>query len=251
MMTYLTQSKKQNKKGFALLFTVLIVSLILSIAIGIANLTLKQAMLSNLVKDSQAAFYQADSAVECGIYQDTVVGAFSFGSIVPDTGDIFSSDGVINTLIGDLLSLDTGIGDTNESAPVNAPFSSPDTEINTMTNESTSITPPNLLSGGIVVDDTPPIDDDTPADDTPPIDDSPVAPPESFFCGSTLMKFQDDGSGSPIFTYRPASPVDSAPCFTIVFDKSNTQIHTKIQGYGYNVCAATSRQVERAIEVTY
>lgn len=57
--------------GFAMLFTVLIVSLILSISLGISNLTFKQTILSSLAKDSQIAFYQADTAIECGMYYDT------------------------------------------------------------------------------------------------------------------------------------------------------------------------------------
>ena len=60
-----------TQKGFAMLFTVLIISLILSIAIGISNLTLRQSILSSLAKDSGIAFYQADAAVECGMFQDT------------------------------------------------------------------------------------------------------------------------------------------------------------------------------------
>ena len=69
----------QKKTGFAMLFTVLIVSLILSIAIGISNITLKQTILSSLAKDSQISFYQADTAVECGMYYDTA-GAFPLGT---------------------------------------------------------------------------------------------------------------------------------------------------------------------------
>lgn len=76
MRNHMTQSTTAGSKGFAMLFTVLIVSLILSIAISISNLTLKQAVLSNLAKDSQIAFYQADTAVECGLYMDTTLGLF-------------------------------------------------------------------------------------------------------------------------------------------------------------------------------
>ncbi len=64
-------SKKNIKNGFAMLFTVLIISLILSISLGISNITFKQTILSSLAKDSQIAFYQADTAVECGMYYDT------------------------------------------------------------------------------------------------------------------------------------------------------------------------------------
>ena len=49
---------KQGKKGFALLITVVVVSLILSISLGISNLTFKQTILSNLAKDSQISFYE-------------------------------------------------------------------------------------------------------------------------------------------------------------------------------------------------
>jgi Tfp pilus assembly protein PilX len=58
----------KKQKGFALLYTVVIVSLILSITAGISNIVFKQTILSSLATDSQNAFYQADSAVECGMY---------------------------------------------------------------------------------------------------------------------------------------------------------------------------------------
>lgn len=61
----------KTQSGFAMLFTVLIISLILTIAVGISNLTLRQSILSNLAKDSGIAFYQADAGVECGMYLDT------------------------------------------------------------------------------------------------------------------------------------------------------------------------------------
>lgn len=57
-----------QKKGFALLYTVVIVSLILSITAGISNIVFKQSLLSNLATDSQIAFYQADNAAECAMY---------------------------------------------------------------------------------------------------------------------------------------------------------------------------------------
>lgn len=67
----------QSQKGFAMLFTVLVVSLILSIALGISNLTFKQTILSNLAKDSQISFYEADAAAECAIYYDITGGVFA------------------------------------------------------------------------------------------------------------------------------------------------------------------------------
>jgi len=69
---------RASQSGFAMLFTVLLVSLILSIAVSISNLTLKQAVLSNLAKDSGIAFYQADAAVECAMYQE-INGKYPYG----------------------------------------------------------------------------------------------------------------------------------------------------------------------------
>lgn len=80
-------------KGFAMLFTVLLVSLILTIAMGISNLTLRQTILSNLAKDSGIAFYQADAAVECGLYQEWL-GNFPQGATTTGVPSGFTCGGV-------------------------------------------------------------------------------------------------------------------------------------------------------------
>lgn len=69
--------------GFAMLFTVLIISIILAIAIGISSSSFKQSILSGLVRDSQIAFYQADSATECALRYELQV-ASSKGRAAPD-----------------------------------------------------------------------------------------------------------------------------------------------------------------------
>lgn len=66
----------QKTKGFAMLFTVLIISIIMSIAIGISNVTFKQNLLTSIAKDSLVAFYAADAGVECGLYYDFTIGSF-------------------------------------------------------------------------------------------------------------------------------------------------------------------------------
>ncbi|MES2225087.1 MAG: hypothetical protein V4478_03830 [Patescibacteria group bacterium] len=82
MKKYFYTIKKMltQRKGFAMLFTVLVISIILSIGLGIANTTFKQTVLSNLAKDSQLAFYQADSGVECGLYYDLTAGQLPRGT---------------------------------------------------------------------------------------------------------------------------------------------------------------------------
>lgn len=56
------------KKGFTMLFAVLISSLLLSIGVAILDLTLKEFALSSAGKSSQFAFYAADDAAECALY---------------------------------------------------------------------------------------------------------------------------------------------------------------------------------------
>ena len=64
---------KTKEKGYAILFTVVIVGVISMIAIGLANLSYKQLLLSSVARDSQVSFYQADTASECGLYADNVM----------------------------------------------------------------------------------------------------------------------------------------------------------------------------------
>jgi hypothetical protein len=80
MKTLLAQ--QNTTKGFAMLFTVLVISVILSIALGISDLTFRQTLLSNSAKNSQLAFYQADSGVECGMYYDLTAGQLPQGTTV-------------------------------------------------------------------------------------------------------------------------------------------------------------------------
>ncbi len=61
---------KENK-GFALLFAVLISSVLLSIGLSIFNLTLKELILSSSGRESQFAFYAADTGAECALYWDS------------------------------------------------------------------------------------------------------------------------------------------------------------------------------------
>jgi Tfp pilus assembly protein PilE len=60
----------KNNKGFTLLFASLIVSLILSISLAIAHISLSQIILSSAGKESQKAFYNADSGLECAMYYE-------------------------------------------------------------------------------------------------------------------------------------------------------------------------------------
>jgi hypothetical protein len=75
MSKFFTKIKLQvnkSQKGYALLFTIIIVSAISIITAGLSNTAYKQLILSSLAKDSQAAFYQSDTASDCALYADRV-----------------------------------------------------------------------------------------------------------------------------------------------------------------------------------
>ncbi len=59
-----------QKSGFTLLFSVLISSVLLSIGVSIFSTTLKDLLFSSSGRDSQFAFYAADTGVECALYWD-------------------------------------------------------------------------------------------------------------------------------------------------------------------------------------
>lgn len=55
-------------KGFALLMTLLIISVIISVGLTILDVTIKQVRLSGSAKDSEVAFHAASAGVECARY---------------------------------------------------------------------------------------------------------------------------------------------------------------------------------------
>lgn len=67
----------EGSKGFIALFTVLIASVILAMAIGIANISLKQIVLSGSGTEANRSFYAADSGVECALFTDFRIAPFS------------------------------------------------------------------------------------------------------------------------------------------------------------------------------
>lgn len=67
----------QAKKGFAMLFSVLISSMLVVIGLSIFNITLKELTISTSGRESQIAFYAANSGMECALYWDLKQNAFA------------------------------------------------------------------------------------------------------------------------------------------------------------------------------
>lgn len=65
-----------EQRGFTLLLAALVASIVLALGTSIYTLAQKQVMLSSLGRDSQFAFYAADTAAECALYWDFRYGYF-------------------------------------------------------------------------------------------------------------------------------------------------------------------------------
>ncbi len=64
------QTTQQKKRGYILLLTVLISSVLLSMSFGIFQIALKEVILASFVKDSARAFIASDRGLECALYWD-------------------------------------------------------------------------------------------------------------------------------------------------------------------------------------
>lgn len=73
-----TVFKKINKKrGFTLFISITLASLLLAIGFSLAGFTVKQLIISTSGRESQFAFYAADTGVECAVYWDFKYGGTS------------------------------------------------------------------------------------------------------------------------------------------------------------------------------
>lgn len=60
----------QKNKGFALLFAVTLAAILLSVALGITSVAMKEVSFSTSAKDTNDAFFAADSGAECTLFYD-------------------------------------------------------------------------------------------------------------------------------------------------------------------------------------
>ena len=60
----------KQQRGFTLLLAALIASIVLAVGAAIFSIAQKQLVLSAIGRDSQFAFYAADTAAECALYWD-------------------------------------------------------------------------------------------------------------------------------------------------------------------------------------
>lgn len=65
-------NKKRNKqdKGFVILFAVVLTSIILSVSLGLADITYKEISFGTSAKNTGDAFFASDTGIECALYYD-------------------------------------------------------------------------------------------------------------------------------------------------------------------------------------
>ncbi len=80
MKLFLNKKNKEEEKGFTLLFAILVSVMVLAVGASIINISLKQIILSGSGRESQFAFYAANTGLECALYWDLN------GIVVTDTG---------------------------------------------------------------------------------------------------------------------------------------------------------------------
>lgn len=69
-MLYGKKIKVRSGAGFTLYYAVLISAVLITVGASMANLALKEFTLSAAVRESEYAFYAADSGTECALYWD-------------------------------------------------------------------------------------------------------------------------------------------------------------------------------------
>ncbi len=67
---------QRGSRGFTILLSALVASLVLALGISVFSIAQKQLILSSIGRNSQYAFYAADSGAECGLFWDTRSSAF-------------------------------------------------------------------------------------------------------------------------------------------------------------------------------
>lgn len=80
------------QRGFTLLIAILLATVAVTLGVSLLDISYKQLILASTAKQSQFAFYAADSAMECALYYDQQLNAFSY------TNPLASSNIICNQL---------------------------------------------------------------------------------------------------------------------------------------------------------
>src|SRR3989344_1288978 len=92
----LRTGKVKKDRGFVLLFAITLSSILLAIALGVANIALKEVKFGTSAKDTNNAFFAADTAVEYTLFNDKpIINAYPY-TLAP--GNIQTWDFIVSGL---------------------------------------------------------------------------------------------------------------------------------------------------------
>ena len=60
----------KKNKGFVILFSVVLSSAIFALALGVASISFKEIKFGTITKETNSAFFAADTGAECALYHD-------------------------------------------------------------------------------------------------------------------------------------------------------------------------------------
>jgi hypothetical protein len=89
---YLWHIRSSSKRGFTMLLAALIAAIVLALGSSIYSIARKQVTLSSIGRDSQFAFYAADTIIECVLYHDVQNRAFAATSGAPYANSILCDE---------------------------------------------------------------------------------------------------------------------------------------------------------------
>ncbi len=93
---------RATERGFTLLMAVLVASIMLSLGYAIFNIAVKELVLSSSGRESQFAFYAADSGVECALFWDLQYDAFSTSSALTEISCGIATSTLTRELVGSI-----------------------------------------------------------------------------------------------------------------------------------------------------
>ncbi len=79
--TFHIPRSQSKSRGFTLMLAALVASLLTALGLAMYTIAQKEVVLSSLGRDSQFAFYAADTGVECALYWDFQYDAFATSTV--------------------------------------------------------------------------------------------------------------------------------------------------------------------------
>lgn len=150
-----------NKKGYAVIFSVVVISVVVIVTLAISALVQKGLELSSIGQQSMEAFFAADAGIECALYwdigqrKDDMFGFYGSGAPKPiRCGSTLQS--VTPTPIGgdnSHLRFSTRIstGDVERCVDVDIKFTTPDTVVKANGYNNCDPSDPNRVERGLEV----------------------------------------------------------------------------------------------------